>query len=232
VPLAGLKNTAAAVMRRIRRTPPHDVLNRRLIARHVPGRSFVDVGTMWKVHGGYAFHALESGATSVAGVDLMPASEEFLARNAAHGGAVRFLQADVNDASVPRVIGQVDVVFCSGVLYHVPDPVWTLQQLKRMCRSTLILGSSTIPEQNRPQVAVFLPFLDAASRRALSYRGPGVKIGLDTPYDPTGSYANFFWGFSPSCIDAMLRTAGFDVLETHPYRYAVTFVCRPGPSPP
>jgi hypothetical protein len=119
------------------------------------------------------------------------------------------------------------VVFCSGVLYHVPDPILTLKQLRRMCRSILILGSSTIPEQPQPQAAVFFPFLDAASRRALGYRGHGCKIGLDTPYDPDASYANFFWGFTPSCLDALVRSAGFDVVETYPYRYAVTLVCRP-----
>lgn len=60
---------------------------RELIARHVRGRTFIDVGCMWGVHGAYAFHALDGGATQVTGVDLMSQSPEFVTRNLAYEGA-------------------------------------------------------------------------------------------------------------------------------------------------
>lgn len=217
------KATAAALLGR----PALQDRSRELITRHVRGRSFADVGTMWNVHGAYAFHALASGASSVVAVDVMPATPEFETTNAATGGRVRFVNGDINDRATTDAIGQADVVFCAGVLYHVPDPVLTLRQLRRVCGSVLILASSTIPEQAHPQAAVFLPFLDAASRRALTFTTPHAKIGLDTGFAPDQRYENWFWGFSPSCVAAMVRAAAFDVLETYPYRRAVCLVCRP-----
>ena len=78
---------------------------RELIARHVRGRTFIDVGCMWGVHGAYAFHALDSGATQVTGVDLMTPSPEFVTRNLAYEGRVRFVQGDINDPSTAAALG-------------------------------------------------------------------------------------------------------------------------------
>ena len=199
---------------------------RALIAAHAPGRTFIDVGCMWSVHGAYAFHAVESGATAVTGVDLMSPSPEFVTRNLASNGAVRFVQGDINDASTTAVLGKADVVFCAGVLYHAPNPLLTLEQLRRICGETLILGSATIPEQRQPQTAVFLPYLDERRRRALTYRSADVKIGLDTEFARDQSYANWFWGLTASAVEAMLRAAGFEVRERYLHRRSVCLVCR------
>ena len=198
---------------------------RALIARHAPGRTFIDVGCMWAVHGAYAFHALESGATAVTGVDLMAPSPEFVTRNLASGGGVRFVQGDINDPATSAAVGTADVVFCAGVLYHVPNPLLTLEQLRRICGETLLLGSATIPEQRQPQTAVFLPYLDARRRRALTYRSADVKIGLDTEFVRDQGYANWFWGLTPSAVEAMLRAAGFEVRERYLHRRSVCLVC-------
>ncbi|MDQ9579608.1 hypothetical protein, partial [Serratia marcescens] len=42
-----------------------------IVREHAAGRSFVDVGCMWNVHGRIAFVAEEAGATAVTGADLM-----------------------------------------------------------------------------------------------------------------------------------------------------------------
>jgi SAM-dependent methyltransferase len=212
---------------RLRGRPAIPELNRSLIARYAPGRSFADVGCMWKVNGAYAFHALARGASPVIGVDVTPATPEFIAENAAAGDRVRFVHGDINDPATHAAIGRVDVVFCAGVLYHVPNPLFTLEQLRRICGETLILVSAAIPERAVPQAAVFLPYLDAAGRRALNYATPDAKVGLDTEFVPDWGYANWFWGFTPSCVVAMVRTTGFEVLEEHVYPQAVCVVCRP-----
>jgi hypothetical protein len=199
---------------------------RALIARHAPGRTFADIGCMWNIHGAYAFHALDVGATHVTGVDLMPPTPQFLAENHARGDRVRFLQGDVNEPATVEAVGPVSTVFCSGVLYHVPNPLETLRRLRHMCQETLILVSATIPEQRRPQTAIFLPYLDERSRHAVRF-GSALKIGLHTPYDPAESYANWFWGFAPSCVEAMTRAADFEITERYPHRHAICLVCRP-----
>lgn len=222
----GLADRGKRIIRRLQGRLPLPERQRRLIGAHAPGRRFADVGCMWHVHGAYAFHAAAHGAAEVIGVDVEPATPEFTAENAARGNPIRFVQADVNDPGLLDRVGPCEVVFCSGVLYHVPNPVLTLERLRSLCRGTLILSSATIAEQVAPQSAVFLPYLDERARRALQYATHGVKIGMDTPFDPQASYANWFWGFAPSCVEAMARTAGFEVLERYRYRRALCLVCR------
>ncbi len=213
---------AAALLRR----PSYQDRLRMLIERYVPGHSFADVGCMWNVDGAYAFHALDKGAVQVTGIDLMAPSERFQAENARRGSRVTFVQGDINDPKLPERLGRVDVVFCSGVLYHMPNPVRTLEQLRAMCRRTLILGSATIPEQAIPQLAVYYPFLDTRFHRRLVRRIDHARAGLDTAFRRDWVYANWFWGLTPSCVQAMLRTVGFEVQEVHTWRRAVCVVCR------
>ncbi len=200
---------------------------RTLIAEHAPKKSFIDVGCMWNVDGAYAFHALAMGATQVVGLDVTDATPGFHAANAKAGNRVRFVCDDINSAALPEQLGRFDVVFCSGVLYHVPNPVFMLERLRAICGQVLILGSAIIAELDVPQAAVYYPLLSDQWRRRLAYRTPATKIGLDTPYTPEWNYANFFWGFSVSCLEAMVRTAGFDIERRHRWRHASCLVCRP-----
>lgn len=207
------------------RTDPRE-LPFRLIDRHAPGRSFFDVGCMWKIHGGYAFRAADAGAVRVVGVDVMAATPEFLERNAARAHPIEFVNADVNDPTLAARIGTAEVVFCGGVLYHMPNPLETLARLRALCTGTLILSSMTIPERDVPQAAIYVPFLPEADRQRLaaSVAGPS-KIGLDTAFDGGVDYSNWFWLLTPSAVAAMLRTAGFTVVEPHVFRHAACFVC-------
>jgi SAM-dependent methyltransferase len=202
---------------------------RDLIARHAAGRSFADVGCMWNVDGAYAFHALDAGATDVVGVDLMPRSAAFDAANARRGNRVRFVHGDINEPAITAAIGVVDVVFCSGVLYHVPNPLLTLDRLRAVCRTTLILVSAVIREQRAPQAAVFLPHLGERGRAAVAYRSRQRRLGLDTPFVAGDGYANWYWAFTPSCVEAMARTAGFRISERCLYPHALCLVCHPSP---
>lgn len=197
------------------RLPSGPELYRRLIGEHAPGRTFLDVGCMWGVNGGYAFHALESGASRVVGLDVEAATAQFLEENRRRGERVEFVQGDVTDPCTPDRLGRFDVVFCAGVLYHVPDPLLTLGHLRRMCGHVLILASPVFPEQMVGQSAVFLPGLDETSRRRLTYPSPHVKRGLDSEFDAEKGYGNWFWAFSPSCLRAMVETAGFAIVDFH-----------------
>jgi len=53
-----------------------------------------------------------------------------------------------------------------------------------------------------------------------------VKVGIDTEFDADAGYVNWFWGFAPSAVEAMARTAGFRVEERYAYRRALCLVCR------
>src|SRR2546430_14222575 len=112
------------------------------IRSHAPGRSFADIGCMWGVNGEYAFIAEEAGATRVTAVDVFGPTPEFEEKHRAGGSRVEFVLGDITRADTFDQIGEVDVVFCAGVLYHHPSPFDVLVALRRICRETLILRTS------------------------------------------------------------------------------------------
>jgi len=59
----------------------------------------------------------------------------------------------------PTEHGQFDLVHCNGVLYHEPNPVLTLQALRRMLRpgGLLVLGTMTLADVELSELARFVP---------------------------------------------------------------------------
>jgi SAM-dependent methyltransferase len=203
------------------------------IAEHAPGASFADVGALWEVHGRTAFLAEEHGATAVTAIDVSGVTPEFEVERERKGSAVRFVQGDIHDPAVLAETGTHDVVWCSGVLYHCPNPAHTIDCLRRITGSVLVLISASIPEfPGLRNNCVFFPGLSDADRRAYdrAYNAAsGVKaarVGLTTPFDPAQGLANWWWGLSPSAIASLLEAAGFDVVETKSNGFHTRVVAR------
>jgi hypothetical protein len=183
---------------------------------------------MWSVDGAIAFLAEGSGATAVTGLDVMPASARFAAEHAARGSAVRFLQGDLHDPATMAEVGAHQVVWCSGVIYHAPHPLLTLERLHDITGETLILASETIPEvPGVSQACVFLPELPEADRHAHASARPGrPALGITEPFDRRQSYGAWWWGLSASALRGMLAASGFDVVEQHGDALHITLVAR------
>ena len=200
------------------------------IRQYAPGRSFVDVGCMWGVNGEYAFIAEESGAKSVKAVDVFGPTPEFEAKKHARNSSVQFILGDATSIDTIARIGEVDVVFCAGVLYHHPSPFDVLVALRRMCRHTLILRTYAIPEiDGLPNAAVYFPLLEPRDRLLweLSKLGVSKMVGITNEFQPQEGYGNFLWGLTPSCLESMLRTAGFRVELRATEVFAQTIICSP-----
>jgi ubiquinone/menaquinone biosynthesis C-methylase UbiE len=184
------------------------------VRTHAPGRTFLDVGCMWGIDGAISFLAETAGATAVTGIDVIPPTAGFEAERSRRGSAVRFVHADLHDAATPETVGVHDVVWCSGVIYHAPHPLTTLERLRALTGELLILSSETIPElPGVPQACVFYPGLSPKARRAFADPRTGRRAGLDTAYDPDAGYENWFWGLTPSALEAMVEASGFEVID-------------------
>jgi 2-polyprenyl-3-methyl-5-hydroxy-6-metoxy-1,4-benzoquinol methylase len=222
---------AARMRRRLARargrTPPRE----QLVERHVRGKSFADVGCMWNVHGAIAFAAEAAGATAVTGVDLMPPTPAFQRLHAERGSRVRFVQGDLHDRDTIAEVGVHDVVWCSGVVYHAPHPLLTLQRLRELTGELLILASETIPEvPGVRQACVFLPGLGARDRDAYMAARSGADVhGVSTTFDPDRGYGNWYWGLSSSALSAMCEASGLLPIETSGDPFNTTIVARPLP---
>lgn len=204
------------------------------IRRHAAGKSFADIGCMWGVNGEYAFVAEEAGAGRVVGVDVFGPTPEFEEKRLSRNSRVEFVLGDISRADTVRRVGEVDVVFCAGVLYHHPSPYDLLVALRRICKETLILRTSTIPEiKGLPNAAVYFPMLDQRGRELWNLRGLGVlhQAGITSEFQPQDGYGNWFWGLTPSCLESLLQTAGFRVDVRATEAFAQTVICTPVEAP-
>ncbi|MGE4425363.1 MAG: class I SAM-dependent methyltransferase [Solirubrobacteraceae bacterium] len=200
---------AARLRQRLSRaTPPRE----ELVAEHAAGRTFLDVGCMWQIHGGIALAAEAAGATAVTGVDVMDASPEYLAEHARRGSSMRFVRGDLHDPALVDEVGPHDVVWCSGVLYHAPHPLLTLERLRALTGRTLILATETVPR--RGTVCEFAP-------------EPGTHPGIDRRLDPAEGYVGWYWGISPGAVRRMLEVTGFELQDEHRTAFHMTVVARP-----
>jgi hypothetical protein len=219
------------------------------VRAHAPGRSFADVGGLFKLVGEMAFLAEEVGATKVTLFDVgdidLPSEGHlewgsFAGKRDARGSAVRYVQGDLEDPATPERVGVHDLVFYSGVLYHTPNPVLQLLQLRQITGELLYLSTLAIPEiPGFPQACVFYPYLDERGRApyAAGYSWSGDLLGVGGPIDerPMYGYGNCYWGITRSALLAMLRTARFEVVHERALPvapWAIELVCRPLPLDP
>jgi len=228
---------ARARLRRKAHAPPSKADWQRrteeLIRRHAPGLSFADIGAMWQMHGRMPFVAEEAGATTVTAVDAMDPTPDFERERERRGSDVSFVQGDLHDPLTVEEVGAHDFVWCSGVIYHSPNPYLLIEHLRRLTGELIYLGTEIVPEvPGFDQACVFYPGLSESSRRAYgAVHGPGHHaMGVNSAFDATPGlgYANYWWGITPSALRAMVRTSRFEILEEiHPDPFTMSVLARP-----
>jgi hypothetical protein len=125
-----------------------------------------------------------------------------------------------------------DIVFSSGVLYHLPAPLTYLARLRRITGEYCILTSSTAPtrfavddrELTLPSAsAIFIPALEGAEKDLVVewYRRRG-RDNVAEPEEQRGGYRNLAnyrpnW-FMPTvaALRAMAVCAGFTIVDESP----------------
>ncbi len=167
------------------------------------GKSFLDVGC-WE--GANCVEAVRRGASPVVGVDLCTSQE---LRENVEEHDFQFLQLDVFSEKF-LALDTYDIVLCSGVLYHVENPISLLFRLRKVCREQLVietLSHKVLPEHS---MMLFYPSVDEGD-------------------DPTT-----WWVPNQKCLTDMLETSGFTdvrVVQQRDTRWGlerVCMTCRPG----
>ena len=218
-----LKLLAARARRRLAGPQPD---REDVVRRHAAGKTFCDVGCMWKVNGRIAFVAEEAGATSVTGLDVMAATPAFETERAQRSSKVRFVRGDLHDPATVADVGPHEVVWCSGVLYHAPNPVLMLERLRELTTELLILQTMTLPDL--PGVKQGLVFYPGVPNPKLYARwGEQAARSLRLPKPGEDPYAPWWWGISQSALHAMLRAARFEPVEQWGDPFAVHVIAKP-----
>jgi len=214
-----------------------EVVKKQWIRQAVAGKTFADIGGL----GGEAMNemvtvAIESGAAEATMVDVLPENHalwQCFHKICASKQITNYksLVADLNEMD-PGPHGRFDFVHCSGILYHVPDPISMLWQLRKLTRETLILTSATVPSVVRnesgkavltPGKAVFVPALAGPELAVYSrhFENLGMAIEVFDGSSPewisngftTINYGPWWWLFTEEYIHRMLEICGLRVLE-------------------
>jgi hypothetical protein len=103
-------------------TPPKlEVLD--FAFRRLGASSFADLGSAYRVDGGYSFYAIDvCGATRAVLVDTHPTDR--LLAGAAERNQVEVIQGNFGDPGVIEKIGEVDAIVVFDVLLHQVAPDW------------------------------------------------------------------------------------------------------------
>jgi tRNA (mo5U34)-methyltransferase len=178
------------------------------------GKTVLDVGCN---AGFYSLEMKRRGAARVVGID----SEEMYLDQARFAAEVSGFDIEFRNLSVYDVakLGEkFDVVIFMGVLYHLRHPLLALDLLREHVVGDLLLFQSMLRgSAEAPPLAGDYPFSETAVFDDPSY--PKLHF-VEQRY--TGDPTNW-WIPNRACAEAMLRSAGFEVLD-HPE--AEVFLCR------
>lgn len=202
----------------------------KFIARVVKDKSFIDIGGLSLGNSERVSVAHRAGARSLALMDVegpdCPWWDLVRERLRVRGvGECAFISGDVLTYELPMY----DIVFSSGVLYHLPSPLTYLSRLRRITGEYCILASTTVParivvddrELRIPSAsAIFVPALDGPERDLFVewYRRRGRTNIADAEQRFGGhrNFANYYpnW-FLPTVgvMRAMAVSAGFAIVD-------------------
>jgi tRNA (mo5U34)-methyltransferase len=163
------------------------------LPQSLDGLTVLDIGA-WD--GFFSFEAERRGASRVVAADYFSWHGEgwgskagFELARRTFGSKVEDIDIDVMDLS-PERVGQFDVVFFLGVLYHLRHPLLALERVAAVTRRLLIL--ETVVDMvgiGRPAAAFY----------------PGRELNND----PTN-----WWAPNVPALHAMLNAVGFDGVRT------------------
>jgi SAM-dependent methyltransferase len=153
------------------------------LPRDMTGKSFLDVGC-WEGH--RCVDAILRGAKEVVGVDLC--TSQALHDNVEQHG-FEFLQTDVFSEKFLE-LDRFDVVLCSGVLYHVENPMSLLFRLRKTVDELLVLETAAHSVETARPLMLFHADDDLS----------------DNPSN--------WWTPNELCLTQMLEASGFRNVET------------------
>lgn len=221
------------------------------IAELVAGKTFADIGGLWGTVNETVTIAARAGAAEVTMVDIQKEGSKwwqaFHARCAEKEVSdYRSVVADIRELDALKTLGTFDIVHCSGILYHVTDPIALVRNITRITREHFVLGSMLIPEVidnaegrlETPQGMLrCVPLLAPDERRILGrhFADRSVNVaGLTAPdpvyLDPKSGRIRtgpWWYLFTAETLQEMCRLCGAEVLKTSTMRSgAQNILCR------
>ena len=204
-----------------------------VISSHVKNSTFADVGGLWGLVNEKITVAVKAGCRAATMIDIMPINHPSwseLDQRAQSMGIAKYkkLQGNVDDPTLLDKAGTFDFVYCSGVIYHVPNPLHTLARLYALTSRFLLFVSMTVPHQMHNDAGevscvggrtVFLPAADATTKKVLAQHFHTLSINLagitddQYPWTSLAAYGPWWWLWTEETLAVMARATGFRVLD-------------------
>jgi tRNA (mo5U34)-methyltransferase len=178
------------------------------------GRTVLDIGCN---AGFYAIEMKRRGADRVVAIDSDP---DYLAQ-ARFAAEVQRAEIELRQLSVYDVakLGErFDLVLFMGVLYHLRHPLLALDLIhEHVAKDLLVFQSMQRGSAEVEPLAEDYPFVDVQA-----FDRPGYPKLHFIEHRYSGDPTNW-WVPNRACVEAMLRSAGFDILEQAEEE---VFLCR------
>lgn len=217
------------------------------------GLSFADVGGLQGTVGEKVTVAYRAKCRTVTMIDAMPANSEWWEKFFAHAkqrgvpkSVIGTQIADLEKESFPKVVGTYDFVNCSGVLYHVPNPLNVVRNLFLIADRFLAIATQIIPEriENDSGIvevpagqALFIPSLTPGQKAVLKqfYDEQNYKMAHIThdgpPFLRNGkfSYGPSFWLPTRDMVISWMKMFGLELIDSAPMSgHGAAFLGRRG----
>lgn len=192
---------------------------RHAVPEDLAGRTVLDIGCN---AGFYAIEMKRRGAARVVGID---SDERYLAQ-ARFAAEVKGQEIEFRNLSVYDVAAlgeRFDIVLFMGVLYHLRHPLLALDLIHDQAAKDLLIFQSM--QRGSGGTEPLRSDYDFWERD--QFDQPGWPKLHFIEHDYAGDWTNW-WAPNEACSAAMLRSAGFEILE-HPE--AEVFICRRGERP-
>lgn len=201
------------------------------INRYVKGKTFVDVGGLWNTLNERVTIAAKAGASQVTMVDAMDESTGWWAKF--HDRCKQYdvvcernIIANVDAPDFAEKTGRYDMVHCSGIIYHCPNPLYSVSQLASIANEILILGSTRIPNtltnskgtiKMETGSALYVPTLNLTQKAVLAHSLQEVgshAFGITHPTNwALNNYDPWWYIFTDRYIEGLINACGFEVLD-------------------
>jgi tRNA (mo5U34)-methyltransferase len=186
----------------------------RVVPEDLSGRTVLDIGCN---AGFYAIEMKRRGADRVVGVDSDP---RYLAqaRLAAEVSGLEIELREMSVYDVARLGERFDLVLFMGVLYHLRHPLLALDLVREHVASDLLLFQAMQRGVEEPvETRDDYPFSETKI-----FAEPGFPRLHFVEHSYAGDPTNW-WVPNRACVEAMLRSSGFEILE-HPEEEV--YLCR------
>ncbi len=221
------------------------------IAKFAQGKNYADLGGLWGTVNETVSIASLAGAKKTTMADIQPLGNKWwnaFDKRCEELGVSDYYSVNINicDTDSLQNHSKFEFVHCSGIMYHVSDPIQFIQNLITLTTEHLLISSMTIPDviensegtMNSPEGSAHLVQMLPQNtreilRKYLTEKNMSVDIaGQKAPKDlfhanGTVKTGPWWWIYSPATMEAMCRMCGLEIIESHTHHnYSHSVLCK------